>query len=483
MKKQAFLSLMAQLSEQVSLNTALKVRNDELKTQLSAAQADAQDHWLHSATKLRADAAAFRKETEQQAIQDRNHLLAAAREKAKSLLQNALTLSNEIVEKAQVQSANILRQATEDAACQREAMLAEAADRMNANQERLTRSMDWLSQESALLLTDIQRQMLIFSQAMQNTVSTVLNNELSLDEHQLVFSDKLAEAIKRTPAIIQRESSEIGRLLVHNIAEFQKLGATGFRCNALLTSVSLPEGVTEVPASFFFGCTNLQAIDLPTSVTTIGDYAFFGCAALNKIQLPIGLVHVGEFAFSACTSLIEIDIPATVHTVSTAAFRNCDALRSIRFSPKSSLMTLGTHAFQNCASLANLILPALVNRVPTSLFYGCKALTQMDIPESVEAIDGYAFCGCESLKQLTLHSGRTLLSPSAFIDAPLVKLALVGHGVLRQPAGEQAQQAVDLLVTPAVSIADSQQATQESSETIQQTSNKFMPSAPTAPQN
>ena len=49
------------------------------------------------------------------------------------------------------------------------------------------------------------------------------------------------------------------------------------------TSVTIPEGVTEIGAEAFINCESLELVEIPSSVTKIGCYAFDGCESLESV--------------------------------------------------------------------------------------------------------------------------------------------------------------------------------------------------------
>ena len=60
-------------------------------------------------------------------------------------------------------------------------------------------------------------------------------------------------------------------------------------CTSQSTSVTIPEGVTEIRGSMFggafSGCTSLESVEIPSSVTEIGEGAFYGCKSLSSVTL------------------------------------------------------------------------------------------------------------------------------------------------------------------------------------------------------
>lgn len=139
-----------------------------------------------------------------------------------------------------------------------------------------------------------------------------------------------------------------------------------------VTSITIPNSVTSIGDSAFYGCTNLTEVNIPEGVTEIDDAAFWGCTNLTSITIPESMTKIGNSAFSGCTSLKEINIPEGVTEI-------------------------GAEAFIECTSLTSITIPESVTKIAENIFCGCTNLTEVNIPEGVTEIDEWAFSECTSL--------------------------------------------------------------------------------------
>ena len=61
------------------------------------------------------------------------------------------------------------------------------------------------------------------------------------------------------------------------------------------TSVTIPDGVTEIAHNAFSGCESLKSLEIPSGVTKIGAYSF--CESLSSISLPSSITEIDKEAF------------------------------------------------------------------------------------------------------------------------------------------------------------------------------------------
>ncbi len=76
-----------------------------------------------------------------------------------------------------------------------------------------------------------------------------------------------------------------------------------------ITSVVIPEGVTELVRFTFKDCVKLERVTLPSTLTSIEFNAFEGCQSLREINFPSRLSYIGSSAFCGCTSLKSVKLP------------------------------------------------------------------------------------------------------------------------------------------------------------------------------
>lgn len=85
--------------------------------------------------------------------------------------------------------------------------------------------------------------------------------------------------------------------------------------------------VTGIDASAFKEEYFITSVSIPESVTEIGDSAFYKCEALTEVNIPNGVTRIGQYTFTDCESLTSIDIPESVTAIDFRAFEGCPALK------------------------------------------------------------------------------------------------------------------------------------------------------------
>ena len=159
-----------------------------------------------------------------------------------------------------------------------------------------------------------------------------------------------------------------------------------------VTSITIPNSVTEIGDCAFYECSGLTSITIPNSVTAIGNFAFSFCSGLTSITIPNSVTEIGEFAFECCSGLTEITIPSSVNHIDRDAFWGCTALTTLNYNAISA--DFECH-FGDCESpfyesnLSTVNIGDSVQRIPAYFVYGINTLKSINFNNSVIEI-GYA---------------------------------------------------------------------------------------------
>ena len=224
---------------------------------------------------------------------------------------------------------------------------------------------------------------------------------------------------------------------------------------ATVTYNGITYPVTSIEALAFYRCTELTSIDIPNSVTEIGQEAFANCPGLTSIVvesgnprfdsrnncnaiiettdntliagckntiIPNSVTKIGNFAFERCGSLTSIVIPNSVTSIGHYAFYCCDSLTSVDI--PNSVIEIGYGVFESCFGLTSIVVEsgnprydsrnncnAIIETAYNTLIYGCKNTI---IPNSVTTIDDYAFYDCDGLTSIVIPNSVTEIGFGAF---------------------------------------------------------------------
>ena len=122
-----------------------------------------------------------------------------------------------------------------------------------------------------------------------------------------------------------------GKLDLSGVTE---MGSHAFNGCERLDTVTLGDGLTEIPEYAFNGC-GLTSVNIPEKVTEIGDYAFANNSLSGELNLPSSLNTIGERAFyrynssSPTGGFSSITIPSSVTEIGANAFSGHKSLETV----------------------------------------------------------------------------------------------------------------------------------------------------------
>lgn len=140
-----------------------------------------------------------------------------------------------------------------------------------------------------------------------------------------------------------------------------------------LTSIVVPEGVTEISSYFARQCAELDYIELPQTVTKIDSQAFWQCGNLCKsangiLVLPDSITDLSSYCFANCTEVVDLTLPKNLKNMwSGSNFRDCTKLETVRFRSTEYEAEVvakldkkennGKDAFSGCTALKDIYWP------------------------------------------------------------------------------------------------------------------------------
>ncbi len=201
-----------------------------------------------------------------------------------------------------------------------------------------------------------------------------------------------------------------------------------------ISEITLPEGVTSIPASLMQNCKQLNKVTLGSAVESIGDMAFYK-STVSEIVLPASVKSIGQMAFSGAKIAGDLVVPEAVKTIGSQAYANNGALVSVTL--PAATTRIGDGAFLGCTSISKFAVAADNEKYSadadgkyiqskdgeTIVCYAPKA-AGTEFTGNFKAVAPYAFYK-SSLESVTLPACNTL-GDYALSETPITKLEVRG---------------------------------------------------------
>lgn len=147
---------------------------------------------------------------------------------------------------------------------------------------------------------------------------------------------------------------------------------TSYRGNS--QQVTIPDNIntTILFDDLFKGHTELTSVKIPDTITDIGGFVFDGCINLKELALPPSLINMWQYALTRC-GIESITIPGSVKSIVPFTFYQCKNLETVVL--QEGTTRLCAWAFKDCTALKEVYLPTSLTDISKDAFEGCGTIT------------------------------------------------------------------------------------------------------------
>lgn len=137
------------------------------------------------------------------------------------------------------------------------------------------------------------------------------------------------------------------------------------------------------------------------------------CLEITNVTISDGVTSIGSYAFCYC-SVKSITLPFGLKHIGASAFFNCPNIQQINI--PDSVEYIDPYAFSFCKGLHTVKLPASLTLISEDLFAECANLKNIDIPDTVTEIGANAFLRCTAFILEKLPAGIKSIGDAAFAN-------------------------------------------------------------------
>ena len=216
------------------------------------------------------------------------------------------------------------------------------------------------------------------------------------------------------------------------------IGVHAFDSCSSLKTIYIPENILYIEQEAFARCTSLETINIPKGISTISKSTFLGCKSLSQIIIPKGITTIDETAFSGCSVLSSITLSNTITNIKDTAFKDCVKLTAIHYSgtieewctKKFSMPTTTSYnLYIDNIKIQNVNIPKIASKINDGAFAGCISISEISISDGITSIGDKSFFGCTNLKNIHIPASITSIGKSAFYGCKSLSSIIIPEGV------------------------------------------------------
>ncbi len=218
-----------------------------------------------------------------------------------------------------------------------------------------------------------------------------------------------------------------------------------------VTTVVVPDSVTEIGDLCFSGDNYLVSLTLPDGLAELPYGALESCMRLYDFDLPQGLKKISASALQYNYYLTHLTLPSSLTEIEQLNFIGLYGLQSLTLAEDYAafkldetnglLMTAdGTrllHCFSDIVPAEEIILPEGVKIVDPFAFHYDYDVKRVVLPEGVETIGAMAFAMCPNLTEIVIPASVTDIGAMDGLDGR-TGIISYKHNVIVTPEGSSA---------------------------------------------
>lgn len=190
-----------------------------------------------------------------------------------------------------------------------------------------------------------------------------------------------------------------------------------------VTTVVVPDSVTEIGDLCFSGDNYLVSLTLPDGLAELSYGALESCYSLMDFELPKGLKTIGAGALQSIFYLTHLTIPAGVTDIEQMNFLMMHGLEEVSVAEGSTSFTYDAengllmtadkarllHCFFHLAPQKEIILPEGMKTIDPFAFHYDVTVEKIVLPEGAETIGLLAFGICPKLTEIVIPASVTAI--------------------------------------------------------------------------
>ena len=188
-----------------------------------------------------------------------------------------------------------------------------------------------------------------------------------------------------------------------------------------LTRVNIPNPDCEIGNSCF-SSSQVSSVTLPQGMKKLGRHVFFYCVNLTSLTLPEGMEEIGLMCFSSC-NLTSVNLPSTMVKLDSCALQS-NPFTSINL---KNVKYVGRQAFSMCSNLTTVTSNGMLEEIDGTAFTRCP-LTTAYLPEGLLTIIMNAYFRCTSLTSFTVPTTVTTITGNPCVGATSLRAFNVAEG-------------------------------------------------------